>query len=215
MGETLYKQLVLIMLTALTLGGCSEPNEPSLALYLAVQRGDINQIERHIAWGSDINELNKDGLRPLHVASIRGQLVVVRLLLNNSADPNALDSTGLAPVTTALLHGRARIAELLKQKGADIDANKLLMQLVSHKASDRDVMSLLLIWGADINHTSQKGQAPLEVAITQSDLKMVKLLIRSGADVNAPNQNEQTPLELAQPTNDQDIIRILLKNGAQ
>lgn len=46
------------MLFALLLAACSEPDKPTIALNLAVERGDINQIERHVQTGSDINRPN-------------------------------------------------------------------------------------------------------------------------------------------------------------
>ena len=69
----------LIMLLLLT--GCAEPDRPTVSLYLAVQRGDIDQIERHIYWGANINQPDPEGQMPLHVAAREGQWVVVELLL--------------------------------------------------------------------------------------------------------------------------------------
>jgi len=214
-GQTLVNRLFTLMIALVALMGCSQPNEPSLALYLAVQRGDIEQIERHIAWGSDINELDKDGLSPLHVAANKGRYVVVKLLLNSGANADAKDRNGNTPLSTALLAGRIQIAELLKQKGASTDANQLLMQVVLQQASDRDVLALLVKWNADLNHTTKNGQTPLAVAISQADLKMAKLLIRSGVDVNKPNREKVSPLELAEKGQNPDIIRLLQKHGAQ
>ncbi len=214
-GQTLIKQLAVLLILLSTLSGCSQPEEPTLALYLAVQRGDINQIERHITWGSDINELNKDGLRPLHVAADKGRYVVVKLLLTHGADANAKDGNGNTPIGAALLTGRTQIATLLKEKGALIDADKLLAQVTLNHVADRDVFSLLIRWGADLNHIMANGETPLSSAVSESDLKMVKLLIRNGANVNTSNQANHSPLKIAESTKNPDIIRTLLKNGAQ
>ncbi len=214
-GDTLVKQLTAALLTLITLAGCSQPDEPTLPLYLAVQRGDINQIERHISWGSDINQLDKDGELPLHVAARKGRYVVVKLLLTHGAEVNAQDSQGNTPISAALLTGRTQVAELLKKKGATIEVDSLLALMVLNHVTDRDVLALLLRWQANIDHLTASGETPLGIAISGSDLKMVKLLIRNGAGVNTPNKANLSPLEIAESTKNSDIIRLLLKNGAQ
>ena len=62
------------------LSGCGKPDRPSVSLFLAVQRGDLDQLERHIYWESDINVQLPNGLYPLHVASQKGKIILVRTL---------------------------------------------------------------------------------------------------------------------------------------
>jgi len=52
---------------------------------------------------------------PLHVASERGHVEIVRLLLEHGADLRARDSDGRTPSELALQYGKLEIVELLSQ----------------------------------------------------------------------------------------------------
>ena len=212
-GMRIIKSIAILLF--LTLNACSPPDEPTIGLYLAIHRGDINQIERHIEWGSDINQVDADGRRPLHVAAERGRLAVVKLLIKHGAEIDALDREGNTPLYSAVMAGRTQIAMLLLKSGSKIDANYLLDQVVANSVADRDVIDFLLDQGAEINHQDEQGRTPLIIAISQDNRIMVKLLITNGADVNKPDNSGQTPLMLANERNKSDIIRLLKRNGAK
>jgi len=202
--------LVLLLLST----ACSEPDRPSLALYPAIQRGDIAQIERHIKWGADLNQANPDGSMPLHVAAKAGRWVVVKLLLKHGADINTLDKQNHTPLYNAVMSGRTQVAEMLIKQGATFDINKLLQEAVSKQVADRDVFEFLIQQGADINHATENGDTPLHVAVKKDYRVITKLLINNGADINAKDANEHTPLWHAIGRHNRDISRLLKRNGA-
>lgn len=206
--------LPCLLLALLFVAGCADPDRPSIGLYLALQRGDIDQIERHIFWGADINKAGPNGQMPLHIAAEKGRPIVTELLLEHGADINGRDSKAKTPLHTAVMSGRTQVAEFLIKRGAEFKPNKLLEEMVSNSVTDRDVIRLLLKNGADINHISDQGLTPLLVAIKQDNRVLVKLLIDNGADVNKPDNNDQTPLHLANQIKDGSISRLLQKNGA-
>ena len=49
-------------------------------------------------WPSYINVANDDGITPLHVASMYGQLPAIQTLMDNGAYPFAVDSEGMTPL---------------------------------------------------------------------------------------------------------------------
>ena len=57
--------LIPLLILILSLAACGQPDPPTIGLYPAIHRGDINQIERHIKSGTDINQVDADGNRPL------------------------------------------------------------------------------------------------------------------------------------------------------
>ncbi len=208
------KLLASLSIATLLFTGCSDPDRPTIGLYLALQRGDIDQIERHIFWGADINKAGPNGQMPLHIAAEKGRPIVTKLLLEHGAEINAKDSKGHTPLHTAIMSGRTQVAELLIKRGAEFKVDKLLEDMVSNNLTDRDVIRLLLRNGADINHITDQGNTPLQAAIQQNNLVLVKLLIDYGADVNKPDNTGQTPLHLAKQVKNEFIIRLLVKNGA-
>ncbi|MCB1859763.1 MAG: ankyrin repeat domain-containing protein [Gammaproteobacteria bacterium] len=203
----------IVMLLALC--ACGKPEQPTIGLYPAIQRGDIDQIERHIKWGADINQIDVDGRRPLHVAAAQGELVVVKLLLNNGADINARDGNGNTPVYTAVMQGRTQLAALLIEQGAQFDANEILDKAVMSDITDRDIVRFLTRYGADVNHLDANGSTPLMQAIGRDNRVLVKHLIAYGADVNHPDGNGKFPLDLATSRGNKDIASLLTRNGAR
>lgn len=69
-----------------------------------------------------VNIRNKDGMTPLHRASVKGHVDIVRLLINKGADIEATDGRGWTPLHIAAMKGHAQIVELLTQSGAKLDA---------------------------------------------------------------------------------------------
>lgn len=84
----------------------------------AVLRSDLTAVKQAIASGDNLNELN-DGMTPLLWAVFRGDIDVVRLLLESGADPNVRPNPSDSPLWHAEDDfGLTEIAGLLKSYGA-------------------------------------------------------------------------------------------------
>ena len=207
--------LSLLLAVAGMLGGCAEPDPPTIGLYRAVHIGDLDQIERHIHWGTDINQTNPDGEKPLHVAARKGRWVVVELLLKHGAEVDALSRTGRTPLYVAVMEGRTQVAELLIGNGARFEPDFLLSEAVKNGVFDKDALRFLVNRGANINQRDEAGQTPLLIAISNGQRRVAKQLILLGADVNLPGGDGTLPLGLAMQRNAADLITLLRRNGAR
>ena len=214
MPVRLLLKILGLALSVVALAGCSQPDPPTIPLYLALQRADLDQIERHIFHGADINEEDPDGRRPLHVAAAAGKLVVAEMLLKHGADIDALDARGHSPLYVALLAGRTQVGDMLIKRGASFRPDELLREAAMGGVSDRDVVDFLVARGADINHHGPDGKTPLIIAIERDDRLMTKLLVSRGADVNLRDSSGRRPLGVANSVGNQNIIRLLRQNGA-
>lgn len=189
--------LLALIFLALVLAGCGKPAPPTVNLFRAVQVDDLDQIKRHVAWGTDLNQSDANGDLPLHLAARAGQVAIVRELVDHGASLVTPDRTGRSPLELALSRGRTQVAVLLVKAGAPLDAQGMLLSLVRDGVWDRDSFDFLLRRGADLNRLDAEGWGPLHRAVTLGHLETVKRLIARGADVNCPDGAGQTPLALA------------------
>lgn len=214
--------LLPIALALLLPAGCWGPPQPTLSLDRAVRSGDLEQIGRHIRWGTDLSQPDPRGDYPLHLASRTGQVGVARELATHGADLDARDREGRTALELALIHGKTQVAAMLLATGARLDAQAALTGLVQAGVSDRDSYDFLLRRGADLNRPDAAGLAPLHLAVAGGHLETVRRLLARGARVDQPDGEGRTPLDLALGLGDRpgqgnrgDIVKTLEQNGAR
>lgn len=209
------KPALPLLLVAVLLSACSEPDKPGVELYVAIKRGDIDQLERHIYWKSDLNSINADGNSPLHESAIAGRMVMAKLLLRNGARVNEKNRAGKTALQLALENGRTQLADILiNQFAAEYDATGLLFSILEAGVSHRDVIGFLAGKGADTNAQDNAGETPLTLAVKQGNRLQAKHLIANKADVNLANRGGELPLALALQNNIPEIARLLESHGA-
>lgn len=192
-----------------SLMGCNEPPKPTVNLYRSLHIGDIEQIKRHLFWGTDINQPGPDGNYPLHIAVGQGRVAIARELIRHGADVNAINSAGRTALHVALANGKVPSARLLISEHPDDDLQALLLTLVRELTADPDTLEFLMQQGADVNTADQDGELPLHLAVSSGNVKLAKRLIIVGADVNISNAAGSTPLSLAQTLNDHASAKII------
>lgn len=197
------------------LSACSDPDRPSIPIYLAMQRGDLDQLERHIFWETDINAMLPDGRYPLHIAAEKGRIVMVRTLLEHGARIDQPSEAGDTPLDLAVLAGRTQLAELLLNEGATLDASALLLKAAESGVTDRDTVRFLLARGADTEVRNGDGDTPLLIAIRQDNHRLATHLVGQGADVNAKSADGRSALTLARAFGFQELISLLTRQGAR
>lgn len=206
--------LLIVAMAALILVACNEPARPTINLYRAVHAGDLDQIKRHLYWGTDVNQADPQGEMPLHVAARRGRVVSTRELLKHGADVNAENRTGETPLYAALANGKTQVARVLVGGGAADEPQVLFFHLVGQGVDDRDSLDFLTKLGTDINARNEDGDTALHLAVRNERLLLSTRLIDQGADVNLPDKEGRTPLALARANNNRNIIALLERFGA-
>jgi len=205
--------LAIFLLVGLT--ACSDPDRPSITLYLAVQRGDIDQLDRHIYWGTDINAVLPNGQYPIHAAAQQGRIVMVRALLKHGAAIDQTTEEGDTALDLAILSGRTQVAELLLKQDAKLDPSTLLLKAARLGTTDRDTVRFLLDRGADTETRDSDGDTPLLIAIRQDNHRLANHLVDHGADVNVRAGDGRSALALAQELQLPELISLLQRLGAR
>ncbi|MCP4624633.1 MAG: hypothetical protein GY850_14050 [bacterium] len=184
----------------------------------AVRLNDIVLIKSLVDDGADVNERDKLGETPLHVAAMSGYREIASLLLENGADLNAGDVRGLTPVHMAAWRGNRDMVDLLLNHGADINARDKDGLTPMHTAAldgRKETVALLIDKGADVNAKSKKSLTPLHAAALSGDRETVSLLIDKGADVNARSEDGLTPLDIASRRDHQEVALLLKRHAPQ
>ena len=135
-------------------------------LFLAVKENSSKVIDYLTNLpGIDINLPNKSGETPLMIASIEGNLPVVKyLVLTKKADVN---NSGWTPLQYACTRGHLEVAEFLVANGAKVNAlspNNSTALMMSVMSGNEYLVKYLLDNGADLKMRNQQGLTAIDFA---------------------------------------------------
>ena len=77
-----------------------------------------------IQTGGDVNSEDGEGETPLHVASTKGHVEVVRRLIAAGADVNKKREDGRAPIQMASDNGHVAVVDILTHEGGDVNHDR-------------------------------------------------------------------------------------------
>jgi uncharacterized protein len=97
----------------------TKPTGANHNLWQIAKMGDVDQLERALARGADVNACNNLGLTPLMMAAYHGQTDMVKALVEHGADVNAFDNRGLRAAMLAKDSGHAEILRTLVARGVE------------------------------------------------------------------------------------------------
>ncbi|MDD5613821.1 MAG: ankyrin repeat domain-containing protein [Candidatus Omnitrophica bacterium] len=186
-------------------------------LYNAVLDDDIATLRDLLSKGADPNATNMFGMYALGTAASKGNLDMIKILLENGADINSQDDMmGWTPLISAANKGNNEAVKLLIDRGAIIDAADTAgytALIYAATAGYKDTVELLVKSGADINYASG-GYSPLISALDNGHTETAKVLIENGADPNSSTETGETPLILAAQKGNLAAVQVLLDYGA-
>lgn len=149
----------------------------STDLWLVVREGSVIDVESALVLlkknGGNINSRNAFGLTPLHIATWRNHVPILKRLLAAGADPNARDGeSGWTSLHRALHFGHLAVASILLQSGASMAAedskSRTPVDLLSGPVlqavgnGDSSVVTELFSWGSGVNYQLGTGNAHIQ-----------------------------------------------------
>lgn len=156
------------------------------ALHVAIRENATEAAIVLLNYGAPLEVENAKCFTPLILAAQKGNVELVKELLERGASPAATTCTGISAVLQAAHFGHDEVLKVLLQAG-----------------------SSFLIEIANYNHTT-----PLMRAAQEGHVKCVQLLLESGAHVNRRNRAHLTALMLASQRGHADVCQVLIQYGA-
>jgi ankyrin repeat protein len=193
-------------------------------LWKACEIGDLTLVKSTVRswWISKEERINKadpSQNTPLVLATKRGHLEIVRLLLENEASPHHPDSEGYLPLHWASKIGSLDLVKLLVIKGANINAIGLYQRTPLHMAAHNGqaaVVAWLLSVKGSINAKASAEDnltTPLHEAVIRGHLGVVQILNADpNLNVNLSDNNQQSPLYYAVLNGDLNMVQTLTKH---
>jgi ankyrin repeat protein len=186
-------------------------------IYLAAASYQMDVMQDLLRAGAKPDAMSTYGT-PLTFASISGNLVGAKMLLDLGANPNTIRSDGMSVLMFAANAGNPALVEELIKRRADVntkdDGGETALSFAA-RAGHLEVGKMLLAAGAAVDSTDADGQTPLMVAAVNGHADFVKLLLSKGAKPNAKDAAGRTALVLAARYGDYpEVVRELINGGA-
>ena len=97
--------------------------EPTIDLITAVIDDDLETVNQHIAYGSDLNVQDETfSNTPLNFAGIYGLTDIANALIDAGADLNLINDDNFTPLCNAAAWGHTSVVSILLDAGADLSA---------------------------------------------------------------------------------------------
>ncbi|KAK7078619.1 hypothetical protein SK128_002014 [Halocaridina rubra] len=155
-------------------------------LHRAAYCGHLNVVKKLLEAGASVNEKERDGYTPLHLAITKGisHISIISALLDAGSDIYNINNFGNTGAHHAAFNGHITLVESLLSKGFDV------------------------------NRRNSKGNTLIHLAAHEGHSGMVQLLLTKGAKLDTYNTNEDSPVLMASRLGRTEIVLMLLKAGA-
>jgi len=153
---------------------------------------------------------------PLHLASDKGHLEVVRVLLEHGADVEAQNEDKLTPLHRASRSGRGEVVRVLLEQGADgaaFDRNRMTPLHWASFGGYVEVTRILLERSKDAAAKDKNGWTPLHWAAFEGRVEIVRILLKHGVDATVRDKAGRTPLHRSSSEGHLQVTRVLLEQG--
>ncbi|KAF7919271.1 hypothetical protein EAE99_008573 [Botrytis elliptica] len=196
---------------------CSFKTNDLSPLHIAATQDNCEMIELLLRYSQNwtVNDQDQDRQTPLHIATKKSFLKVVKLLLEKRANIDVGNDIGDTPLSIAVRYGHIEIMTVLIQHGADINAtnnkNETPIYIAAYAGNPEVVRALLSRSPLpDLAIGSDSGWTALHAAF--DNLEITRMLLEKDATENLPkSNNNNTPLHLAASNNEYGVFCLLLE----
>jgi len=159
------------------------PGEKATMLHQLILNGEVEEVEKLLSKGTNVNNGDKSGKTPLHTAILSKQFRIVDRLLECGADVTITDDAGDTALHTAIHVGSEKLVLTLLQRGR-ADANALGRNSCTplHLAAEMDnenICKILIENSGNTKKVDDDGMTPLGHAMERGAKKSAALLLQT------------------------------------
>lgn len=187
-------------------------------LHLAAHEGQVDEINRLITAGADLNARDRAGRTPAHVAAFASHDDAVTALAEGGADMNALENRVYDVLTIAAVANDPEMVSLAMELGNKPDLITSVYDgtalIAAAHLGHHDVVARLVAGGAPLDHVNNLAWTALIEAVVLGDggpdhVKTVEILVEAGADKTIGDRDGVTPLQHAEARGYAEMVKLL------
>ncbi|KAF5989577.1 ankyrin protein [Fusarium bulbicola] len=185
-----------------------DPQNGETPLKIALTYNRRKEARLLLQHGSNVNEENEDGWKPLiHLCEINDQ-ELVHTVIEKGARLDDIDRKGLSALSYAVKNNNKDITWLLATKGADVNIpGPNIERALQH--DDYSIAWLLCEHGAAVERRDEKGMTLLHGASRKGNLRQVQFLMDRGLTLTTGDEDGQTPLHHAVEGGSEKVVHLL------
>lgn len=149
-----------------------------------------------------INELDDTQTSPLILATLKGNLNIVKMLVEKGADINQRNWQGHSSIQYACSKGWKDVVEYLLEKGVDVNVVDNRGDSSLHRLASLgriEILEMFLKYNPNVNCQNSEGNTPLHIACEDNEATVVLALVQHGADTEIMNKDKKLALDLCKP----------------
>ncbi len=160
-------------------------------LHWAAVNGNLRTVQKLLRYGANVNALDESNRTPLICAVRNNHEAVARLLLEKNAQIDLQDEKLWAAIHWAVRNKHYNLVALLIEHNASLDlltlqGSPLHLAVV---CGFKEIINLLLFYGADVHKLDLRNQPPLEYATEHPVTEIIFILLAAGANAMHMGRN--------------------------
>ena len=170
-------------------------------LHLSVWFGDLPTVTLLLSdYSFPINIRSSNNQTPLSLASARGFLSILKVLLDYGADPEIKDDAGMTPMLCAAHNGQVLAWFILKNRGCAIWTKDSCGNSALHLAACKNQVNMIRVLvdqDFSLEEPNAQGMTPLHKAAEFGSLETICFFLQKGCKVDALDSKQRSPGMLA------------------
>lgn len=189
------------------------------SLVRAIKISDADRVRTLMYANVDVNEKNYAGITPLTIAAEKGNMEIIKMLVEDgNALVNDVSSYGVTPLIAAAAAGNDEAVAYLVEQGANVSAKddwgKTALIYAATLDNPKLVSSVIKLDKTAVNLPDNLGNTALIYAAQKGLLDNMKILLANGANANYRNPATGiSAISAAAAEGNSAAIRMLVRTG--